>query len=75
MDRVDRKRLEAHLDDLTYPVTRADAAAAFAETQVGTDDDATNLGRLISEVGSDVFYDPDELADELEPTLPPRDGG
>jgi hypothetical protein len=72
MEQVDRDRLENHLDDLSYPVTRADAAAAFAETEVVTGDDAANLGRLISEVGSDAFRSSAELADELDPELPTR---
>jgi hypothetical protein len=73
MERVDPDRLEVRLRDLSYPVTRSDAAAAFAETEVGTADGPVNLGRLISEVGSDAFGAPGELVDELEETLPDRE--
>jgi hypothetical protein len=75
MQRVDRDRVDAHLDSLSYPVTRDDAAAAFAETEVVIGDDAANLGRLISEVGSDAFQNPDDLAAELEEALPSRGDG
>ena len=57
--------LRSHCDELQYPLMRADAAAAFADVTIETDDGEANLGVLISELDRDSFATPDELYDEL----------
>jgi hypothetical protein len=70
MDTVKLGRVEERFADLDYPVTRDDAAAAFADVRVLLADGEANLGRLVSEVGSDTFHGPDELFAELQNVLP-----
>ncbi|MFB6304684.1 MAG: hypothetical protein ABEH47_05925 [Haloferacaceae archaeon] len=70
MDSVKLSRVESRFAELDYPVTRADAAAAFDDVQVTFADGEANLGRLVSEVGSDTFDGPDELLAELQNVLP-----
>ena len=65
MDRVTPDWVERELGDLTYPVTRADAAAALADTDVEVDGAERNLGRLVSQAGSDAFHDSEHLIDDL----------
>jgi hypothetical protein len=69
-DTVKLGRVESRFAELSYPVTRDDAAAAFADTTVTFADGEANLGVLISETQSDAFYGPDELAAELNNALP-----
>ncbi|MFB6157885.1 MAG: hypothetical protein ABEJ34_08595 [Haloferacaceae archaeon] len=70
MDTVKLSRVESRFDELDYPVTRADAAATFDDVRVTFADGDANLGRLISEVGSDSFDGPDELVAELQNVVP-----
>jgi hypothetical protein len=70
METIKLARVEERFADLDYPVTRADAAAAFADVRVTFAEGDANLGRLISDVGSDVFDGPDELAAELQNVVP-----
>ncbi|MFB6123383.1 MAG: hypothetical protein ABEJ78_07995 [Haloferacaceae archaeon] len=69
-DRVKLSRVESRFAELEYPVTRDDAASAFADVTVTFADGEENLGRLISELGSDVFAGTDELHAELQNALP-----
>jgi hypothetical protein len=69
MDRVTPDWVERHLGDLTYPVTRAEAAAALADTEVEVEGTERNLGRLVSQAGSDAFHDPEHLVDDLNIVL------
>jgi hypothetical protein len=69
VDRVTLDRVERHLGDVTYPVTRADAAAALADTEVTVDGDGRNLGRLASRARSDAFHGPGEVAEALNAVL------
>jgi hypothetical protein len=69
-DTVKLSRVESRFEDLSYPVTRDDAAAAHAETTVTFADGEENLGVLISETYSDTFHGPDELLTALNNTLP-----
>lgn len=57
--------LRARCERQQYPLMRADAAAAFADVTVETDDGETNLGVVISELDCDSFTGPDDLYDEL----------
>ena len=70
METVKLSRVEGRFAELDYPVTRADAAAAFADVRVQFADGEANLGSLVSEVGSDVFHGPDELFAELQNVMP-----
>ncbi|MFB6108088.1 MAG: hypothetical protein ABEJ82_04495 [Haloplanus sp.] len=67
---VKLSRVETYFDQLEYPVTRDDAAAAFADVTVTFADGEENLGRLVSELGSDAFHGSDELVAELNNVLP-----
>ena len=69
-DTVDLARVPSEFERLEYPVTRDDAATAFADTTVALADDEANLGRHISDLGSDAFGSPDDLFDELRESLP-----
>jgi hypothetical protein len=76
MDRVTPAWVDRHLDEVTYPVTRADAAAALADTEVVVDDAERNLGRLVSRAGQDAFHGPEDVARALRTVLaePSPDG-
>lgn len=69
MDRVTPEWVERNLGDLTYPVTRADAAAALADTDVEVEGRERNLGRLVSQAGSDAFHGPQHIVDDLNDVL------
>jgi hypothetical protein len=69
-DSVKLGRVQSRFEELSFPVTRDDAAAAFAETTVILADGEANLGVLISETQSDAFHSTDELEAELHNTLP-----
>ena len=69
-DTVNLGRVRSRFEELSYPVTRDDAAAAFADVTVQYADGESNLGVLVSEMGSDSFGDPDELVAELNTVLP-----
>ena len=69
-DRVKLSRVRGHLAELTYPVTRDDAAIALEDVTVTYADGERDLGLLISQVGGDAFESPDELFEELQSVLP-----
>jgi hypothetical protein len=69
MDRVTPELIDRQLDDLRYPVTRAETAAALADTDVVVDGDERNLGRLVSRTGADAFGGPEEVADAVRGVL------
>jgi hypothetical protein len=69
-EEVKLSRVESLFAELRYPVTRADAAAEFADTTVRLADGEANLGKLVSEVGSDSFSDAEELFAELQTVVP-----
>jgi hypothetical protein len=69
-EHVKLSRVESAFERLDYPVTRDDAAAAFADVTVDYADGESNLGELVSELGSDAFHGPDELFSELQNVLP-----
>lgn len=69
MDRVTLDRVKRHLDDVTYPVTRADASTALADVDVTVGDDERNLGRLASRARGDAFHGPGEVAEALNAVL------
>jgi hypothetical protein len=63
-------RVPSRLEQLDYPITRGDAAAANADTTVTFADGEGNLGEYISETGSDSFESPDDLFAEIRNVLP-----
>jgi len=69
-ERVKLSRVESAFERLDYPVTRDDAAAAFADVTLTFADGDENLGELVSEMGSDAFHTPDDLHAELRNVLP-----
>jgi hypothetical protein len=69
-ERVKLSRVESAFERLDYPVTRDDAAAEFADVTLTYADGESNLGALVSELGSDAFHGPDELFAELQNALP-----
>ena len=67
--RVEYAQIEATLDDLTYPVLRADAAADLEDVTLVLAEDETNLGVLVSETDSDAFRSREDLVVELEESV------
>jgi hypothetical protein len=72
-ERVPLDRVESLFAELRYPVTRADAAARVADVTVTHPDGEANLGKVVSEVGSDSFAGPEALAAEVRGRLPGGD--
>ncbi|WP_313694913.1 DUF5789 family protein [Halorarum halobium] len=70
MDRIKLSRVESHLEDLQYPVTRAEAADRFADTTLTYADGEENLGDLLLDCPSASFADADELLSDLYGVLP-----
>jgi len=69
-ERVKLSRVQSTFERLDYPVTRDDAAAEFADVTLLLADGESNLGELVSELGSDAFHSADELFEELQSVLP-----
>jgi hypothetical protein len=69
-ERINLSRLESRLADLSYPVTRDDAAAELADVTVQMADGEANLGALVSELGGGAFTSPGDLYEDLQNTMP-----
>ncbi|MDX1747550.1 MAG: hypothetical protein R3324_16570 [Halobacteriales archaeon] len=69
VERLPTEELESRLEELQYPVMRADAAAQFDDVTVDLGDGTENLGVVISELNCDSFTGPDELYDRLSAVL------
>ncbi|SFR42463.1 DUF5789 family protein [Halogeometricum limi] len=69
-EQINLSRVESRLDDLSYPVTRDDAATELSDVTVLMADGEDNLGALVSEVGSDSFSSSTELYEELQNVMP-----
>jgi len=69
-DRVKLSRVREQLVELTYPVTRDDAATALEDVTVTYADGEEDLGYMVSEVGGDTFESPDDLFEDLQAVLP-----
>ncbi|USZ69045.1 hypothetical protein NGM10_04735 [Halorussus salilacus] len=67
---VKLSRLESTLEELSYPVTRDDAATEFEDTTLLLADGELNLGELISETSADEFDSDQDLQDEINNVLP-----
>jgi hypothetical protein len=69
-ERVKLSRVATRLDDLSYPVSRVDAVAAFTDVNVLMADGEENLGTLVAEVPNDSFDSSTELWEDLQSVLP-----
>ncbi|QIB74112.1 hypothetical protein GL213_09195 [Halogeometricum borinquense] len=69
-ERIKLSRIEERLDDLSYPLTRDDAATKLADVTILMADGEANLGELVSEVGSDSFTSSGDLYEELQNVMP-----
>lgn len=58
------------LEELSYPITRIDAATALDEYTVRHAGGEVNLGALISETGGDSYDSATDLEAELHNVLP-----
>lgn len=67
---VKLSRLESALEELSYPVTRDEAATQFEDTTLLLADGERNLGELISETSADEFDTVDDVSSEMENVLP-----
>ena len=67
---VKLSRVETVLEELSYPVTRTDAATEFEDVRLLLADGETTLGGLIDETDSDSFRSVDDLKSELHNVLP-----
>ena len=67
---VKLSRIESQLETLSYPISRADAAAQFDDVTVLMADGEANLGRLVADAGSDRFDRAEDLYAELQNSLP-----
>jgi len=69
-DRVRLSRLATALEDLDYPLTRADAATSLQGTTLVHPGGEEDLGGLVSETGPDSFDDPDDVVNALHNVMP-----
>ncbi|KAB1188561.1 MULTISPECIES: hypothetical protein [Haloferax] len=69
-DSIKLSRVEPALDDLSYPTTRRDAAAAFDGVTLLLADGSTDLGDVIRGCYTDEFADSKELYYELTMAMP-----
>ncbi|WP_224336687.1 hypothetical protein [Haloprofundus halobius] len=67
---VKLSRVESVFEELSYPITREETAATYAETTVTFADGEANLGELVSETRSDRYYSAEDLSEELYNVLP-----
>jgi hypothetical protein len=59
------------LAGLEYPLSREEAAEALDGVTVHHEDEATDLGELVSMVGRAEFEDGEELREEIHSYVPP----
>ena len=71
MDReIKLSRVQTVFEELSYPITRNEAATELEDVTLHYADGEDNLGGLISETASDSFASMDELESELNNVLP-----
>lgn len=58
------------LEELDYPIERADAEAAVSDVTLVLADAERNLGELVSKTDSTRFETPEDIVSELHNTLP-----
>jgi hypothetical protein len=69
-ERVKLSRVATRLDDLRYPITRAEAAESLSDVNVLMADGEENLGSLVAGVTDDSFSSSTELWEDLQNALP-----
>ena len=69
-ERVELSRLATALENLDYPLTRADAATALQGTTLVHPGGEDDLGALVSETGPDAFDGPDDVVAALHDVMP-----
>jgi hypothetical protein len=67
---VKLSRVESRLEDISYPVTRSDAAVECSDVTVLLADGEVNLGDVIAQVSGRTFESSGELYEELHTALP-----
>lgn len=67
---IKMSHLQDALDELEYPVNRADAAEAFEDATLLLADGTESLDALIENASSDRFASREELVSDLHNTLP-----
>ncbi|MFC4549957.1 MULTISPECIES: DUF5789 family protein [Halorussus] len=67
---VKLSRIDSVLTELSYPVSRAEAAREFDDVTLTFSDGEENLGELISETPAEEYESFEELRDEINNTLP-----
>ncbi|WP_277555605.1 hypothetical protein [Halobaculum limi] len=70
MSSVKLSRVESLFGELSYPVSRAEAAEEFADVTVEFADGEGNLGEYVGECRSDRFEDAQDLHTSLQNVLP-----
>ena len=70
--RTKLSRVEAVLEELDYPATRAQAVDELADVTLLLADGETNLGDVVARTGSETYASRDELGDEVFNVLPRR---
>ncbi|MFC6825724.1 hypothetical protein [Halopelagius fulvigenes] len=67
---VKLSRVEPRLEQLSYPISRSDAAEQCSDVELQLADGEVNLGDVIADTQSDSFGGPGELYEELQNSLP-----
>ncbi|MCL7417178.1 MAG: hypothetical protein M8354_04990 [Halalkalicoccus sp.] len=67
---VKLSRVDDELEELSYPISRDDAAVEFEGVTVLLADGEANLGELVSETGSDSYRSAEDLKTEIHNALP-----
>ncbi|WP_312911403.1 hypothetical protein [Natronosalvus caseinilyticus] len=70
MEEVKLSRVEHALSELSYPITRADAAVELNDVTLLLADGEANLGSLIEDTHSEEYDSADQLEDSLYNALP-----
>lgn len=68
--RVELNELESALDDLDYPIARAEVVDRCGDVTLQLADGTENLGDVVAGSGADSFDSPDDLATEVRNLLP-----
>ncbi|RDI70584.1 DUF5789 family protein [Halopelagius longus] len=69
-ENVKLSRVEPRLEELSYPISRSDAAAECSDVELQLADGEVNLGDVIADTGSESFGGSGELYEELQNALP-----
>ena len=64
------RQLPERLEELSYPISRDDAAVATRETTITYADGEGNLGTLSGETSADSYSNADDLFSELQNVMP-----